>query len=61
LIYTKPFNILSTIQKYRKRGKNKPWVYVDVTPNKDGLLDCYIFNAPLIKQVSIMAIFKDLR
>jgi hypothetical protein len=25
------------------------------------LLDCYIFNAPLIKSVSIQAIFKDLR
>jgi len=25
------------------------------------LLDCYIFGAPLIKQVSVVAIFKDLR
>lgn len=61
IVYTKPFNIIKTIQKYRKRGKNKPWVYIDVTPNQDGLLDCYIFNAPLIKQISIMAIFKDPR
>lgn len=61
LVYTKPMSILSTIQKYRKRGKNKPWVYIDVTPNQHGLIDCYIFNAPLIKQVSVMAIFKDPR
>lgn len=61
LVYTKPMNILSTIQKYRKRGKNKPWVYIDVTPNQNGLLDCYIFNAPLIKQVSVIGIFKDPR
>lgn len=61
IVYTKPFDVLSTIQKYRKRGKNKPWVFIDVTPNQEGLLDCYIFNAPLIKQISIMAIFKDLR
>lgn len=61
IVYTKPFDITSTIQKYRKRGKNKPWVFIDVTPNHEGLLDCYIFNAPLIKQVSIMGIFKDLR
>ena len=61
IVYTKPMNILSTIQKYRKRGKNKPWVYIDVTPNQDGLLDCYIFGAPLIKQVSVIGIFKDLR
>lgn len=61
IVYTKPFNVLSTIQKYRKRGKNKPWVYIDVTPNQEGLLDCYIFNAPLVKEVSIIAIFKDPR
>ena len=61
LVYTKPFDRVSTIQKYRKRGKNKPWVYIDTTPNQDGLLDCYIFEAPLIKQVSVIAIFKDPR
>lgn len=60
-VYTKPFEQLNIIRKYRKRGKQKPWVYIDVTPNSDGLLDCYIFNAPLIKQVSVIGIFKDLR
>lgn len=60
-VYTKPLDNASTLQKYRKRGKNKPWVYIDVTPNQEGLLDCYIFNAPLIKQVSVIAIFKDPR
>ena len=57
LIYTK----LNIYQNYRKRGKNKPWVYIDITPNQEGLLDCYIFGAPFIKQVSITAIFKDPR
>lgn len=61
IVYTKPFDVMSTIQKYRKRGKDKPWVYIDVTPNQEGLLDCYIFNAPLIKQVSVVGIFKDPR
>ena len=61
IVYTKPFDRISTIQKYRKRGKNKPWVYIDVTPNQDGLLDCYIFDAPLIKQITVMGIFKDPR
>lgn len=60
-VYTKPFDVMKTIQKYRKRGKDKPWVYIDITPNQDGLLDCYIFNAPLIKAVSVIAIFKDPR
>lgn len=61
LVYTKPFDRISTLQKYRKRGKNKPWVYIDITPNHEGMLDCYIFNAPLIKQVSVIGIFKDPR
>lgn len=47
--------------KYRKRGKNKPYVWIDTTPNKNGMLDCFVFNAPLLSQVSISAIFKDIR
>ena len=47
--------------KYRKRGKNKPYVYIDTTPNENNMYDCYVFNAPLLKQVSITAIFKDER
>ena len=62
LFYTKPIDQINTYNKYRKRKKNKkPWVYIDITPNKEGLLDCYIFGMPLIKQVSIVAIFKDPR
>ena len=61
VVYTKPFDRISSIQKYKKRGKNRPWVYIDVTPNQEGLLDCYIFDAPLIKQITVMAIFKDPR
>lgn len=47
--------------KYRKRGKNKPCVWIDTTPNENGMYDCFIFNAPMIEMVSISAIFKDLR
>lgn len=61
LVYTKSLDKIISYQKYRKRGKNKPWVYIDVTPNSEGLLDCYIFGAPLIQQISIVAIFKDPR
>ncbi len=61
LVYTTPIDKINTYRKYRKRGKNKPWVFVDITPNADGMLDCFIFNAPLIKQVSVTAIFKDPR
>lgn len=47
--------------KYRKRGKNRPYVYIDTAINSNGMLDCYIFNAPLISTISIVAIFKDPR
>lgn len=45
--------------KYRKRGKNKPYVWIDQTPNKNGLCDCFVFNAPLLDKVSVTGIFKD--
>ena len=61
LVYTQNIDKIQTYQKYRKRGKERPWVFIDVTPNQEGFLDCYIFNAPLIKQVSVVAIFKDPR
>lgn len=47
--------------KYRKRGKNRPYVWIDTTPNENGMYDCFVFNAPLLGQVSITAIFKDPR
>lgn len=47
--------------KYKKRGKNKPYVWIDTTPNEKGMYDCFVFNAPLLSQVSITAIFKDPR
>lgn len=47
--------------KYRKRGKNKPYVWIDTTPNENGMYDCFVFNAPLLSTVSISAIFKDIR
>lgn len=48
-------------RKYRKRNANKPYVYIDRTPNKNGLYDGWIFNAPFVKKISITAIFKDPR
>lgn len=54
-------SVMSNYHRYRKRGKNKPYVWIDTTPNENGMYDCFIFNAPLIKQVSVVAIFKDPR
>lgn len=49
------------LHKYRKRGKDRPYVWIDSSPNENGMNDCFIFNAPLLKSISITAIFKDPR
>lgn len=61
-----PFAQYSSMQsikykKYKKRNKNKPYVWIDRTPNKNGMYDGFIFNAPLLQEISITAIFKDPR
>ena len=47
--------------QYKRRGAHKPYVYIDTTPNENNMYDCWIFNAPLIKKLSLTAIFKDPR
>ena len=47
--------------KYRRRQSNKPYVWIDFAPNSNGMLDCFIFNPPFVKQISIVAVFKDPR
>ena len=61
-----PFNYYTSLKQlnysqYRKRKQNVPYVYIDTTPNENKMYDCYIFNGPLLKQLSIVAIFKDPR
>ena len=48
-------------RQYKKRGKDKPYVWIDTAPNANGMLDCFIFNAPFLEQVSIVGVFKDPR
>ena len=60
------FQIISSLselenRKYRKRGKDKPYVWIDFSPNKNGMLDCFIFNAPYLEQISVVGVFKDPR
>lgn len=59
IVYTS--SIQQNYHKYRRRGQKKPYVWIDTTPNEHGMYDCFIFNAPLIEQVSVVAIFKDPR
>lgn len=47
--------------KYRKRGADSPYVYVDTAINSNGMLDCYIFNVPFVKYISVVALFQDPR
>lgn len=64
---TTPFTVYTSLlgftlyHRYKRRGKMRPYVWVDVTPNENGMYDAFIFNAPLIKKVSITAVFKDPR
>lgn len=60
-IYYTSSNAFNYYHKYRKRGKNKPFVFIDIAPNENGMLDCFLFNATLVKQISIVGIFKDPR
>lgn len=46
---------------FSRRGKKLPRVYVDTSPNDENFYDCFIFNAPLVKQVTVQAVFKDPR
>lgn len=48
-------------RKYKKRGAEKPYVWIDYSPNSNGMLDCFIFNAPFLEQVSVVGAFKDPR
>lgn len=60
-----PFKIYTSpnfrYHKFRRIGKKRPYVYIDTTPNEHNFYDCYLFNAPLLERVSIIAIFKDPR
>ena len=47
-------------QKYRRHA-DKPYVYIDRTPNENGFYDGWIFNAPFVKYISVIGIFKDPR
>ena len=47
--------------KYRKRVGHKPYVYIETTPNVNNMYDCWVYNAPLLKQVSVIGVFKDPR
>lgn len=47
--------------KYKKRGAEHPYVYIDTSINANGNMDGYIFNVPFVKYISVVALFQDPR
>ena len=47
--------------RYRRRHQDKPYVYIEKTPNENGNYDGWIFNLPYVKTISVIGIFKDPR
>ena len=58
-VYYSP--IQTKYHKYRKRNIDKPYVYIDRTPNENGMYDGWIFNLPFVKTISVIGIFRDPR
>ena len=47
--------------RYRRRHQDRPYVYIEKTPNENGNYDGWIFNLPFVKTISVIGIFKDPR
>lgn len=45
----------------KRRRSDSPFVWIDTTPNSNNMYDAFIFNAPLLTDPTIIAIFKDVR
>lgn len=61
-----PFRVYYSMEsvksnKYRRRGVENPYVFIDKTINSEQKHDCWIFNAPFVQQIKVVGIFKDLR
>jgi hypothetical protein len=58
IIYT---DLSFKYHKYKRRMADKPYVYIETTPNDNNMYDGWIFNAPFVKKMSITFIPKDPR
>lgn len=61
-----PFRVYFSLEsansnQYRRRGNKEPYVYIDPSLNSNQMHDCWLFNAPFVKQIKVSAVFKDLR
>lgn len=58
-VYYSP--IQASYHKYNKRKANKPYVYIEKSPNKNGMYDGWIFNLPYVKTITVIGVFRDPR
>lgn len=58
-VYTDPS--LIKLHKYKTRGSDKPFVFIDTNLNSRGMMDCFIWNAPMLERLTVTGIFRDLR
>lgn len=58
-IYYNP--VQASYHKFKKHNKNRPYVYIERTPNENGMFDGWIFNLPYVKTIAVVGIFRDPR
>ena len=49
------------LHKYKIRGAKKPFVFIDTKLNSKGMMDCFVFNCPMLERLTVTGIFRDLR
>ena len=49
------------MHKYKRRGGDKPYVYIEKTPNANGKYDGWIYNLPFVKRITVIGVFADPR
>jgi len=48
-------------ERYKRKKSLKPYVYIEKTLNENNMYDGWIFNAPLVKYIAVIGIFRDPR
>lgn len=49
------------MHSHKRRGADKPYVYIEKTPNANGKYDGWIYNLPFVKRITVIGVFNDPR
>lgn len=49
------------MHSHKRRGADKPYVYIEKTPNENGKYDGWIYNLPFVKRITVIGVFHDPR